>query len=100
MRKLGVTVAAGLVALSLAACGSSSSSESAGSASGGTLSGTMTVFAAASLTGSFTQLGKQFEAAHPGTKVTFSFGPSSGPREPDHRGLTRRRVRVGQRRPT
>jgi molybdate transport system substrate-binding protein len=36
------------------------------------------VFAAASLTGSFTQLGKQFEAAHPGDKVTFSFGPSSG----------------------
>jgi molybdate transport system substrate-binding protein len=36
------------------------------------------VFAAASLTGAFTQLGKQFEAAHPGDKVTFSFGPSSG----------------------
>jgi molybdate transport system substrate-binding protein len=36
------------------------------------------VFAAASLTGSFTQLGKQFEAAHPGDKVKFSFGPSSG----------------------
>jgi molybdate transport system substrate-binding protein len=36
------------------------------------------VFAAASLTGSFTTLGSQFEAAHPGTKVTFSFGPSSG----------------------
>jgi molybdate transport system substrate-binding protein len=36
------------------------------------------VFAAASLTGSFTQLGKQFEAAHPGDAVKFSFGPSSG----------------------
>ena len=36
------------------------------------------MFAAASLTGTFTQLGKQFEAAHPGDKVTFSFGPSSG----------------------
>jgi molybdate transport system substrate-binding protein len=36
------------------------------------------VFAAASLQGSFTQLGKQFEAAHPGDKVTLSFGPSSG----------------------
>jgi molybdate transport system substrate-binding protein len=36
------------------------------------------VFAAASLTEAFTQLGKQFEAAHPGDKVTFSFGPSSG----------------------
>jgi molybdate transport system substrate-binding protein len=36
------------------------------------------VFAAASLTGAFTQLGKQFETLHPGDKVTFSFGPSSG----------------------
>jgi molybdate transport system substrate-binding protein len=36
------------------------------------------VFAAASLQGSFTQIGKQFEVAHPGARVTFSFGPSSG----------------------
>ena len=36
------------------------------------------MFAAASLTGSFTELGKTFEAAHPGTTVKFSFGPSSG----------------------
>lgn len=36
------------------------------------------MFAAASLTGSFSQLGQQFEAAHPGDKVKFSFGPSSG----------------------
>ncbi|MGV8979531.1 MAG: molybdate ABC transporter substrate-binding protein [Cellulomonas sp.] len=39
--------------------------------------GAITVFAAASLTGSFTTLGKQFEAANPGTTVTFSFGGSS-----------------------
>ena len=38
---------------------------------------TLTVFAASSLTASFTQLGTQFEAAHPGTKVTFSFDGSS-----------------------
>jgi molybdate transport system substrate-binding protein len=36
------------------------------------------VFVAASLTGSFTQLGKQFEAMHKGDTVKFSFGPSSG----------------------
>ena len=36
----------------------------------------MTVFAAASLQESFTTLGKEFEKAHPGTKVTFSFGGS------------------------
>ena len=40
--------------------------------------GSITVFAAASLTGTFTQLGKQFETAHPGDTVKFSFGPSSG----------------------
>ena len=36
------------------------------------------MFAAASLHGAFTTIGKQFEAAHPGTTVKFSFGPSSG----------------------
>lgn len=39
---------------------------------------TIRVFAAASLTESFTELGKQFEADHPGTKVELNFGPSSG----------------------
>lgn len=38
---------------------------------------TLTVFAAASLTGTFTELGKKFEADHPGVKVTFNFGGSS-----------------------
>ncbi|MGW5672785.1 molybdate ABC transporter substrate-binding protein [Micromonospora sp. NPDC003776] len=39
--------------------------------------GRVTVFAAASLTESFTKLGKDFEAAHPGTTVTFNFAGSS-----------------------
>ena len=38
---------------------------------------TVTVFAAASLTESFTQIGKDFEAANPGAKVTFNFAGSS-----------------------
>lgn len=37
---------------------------------------TLTVFAAASLTESFSELGKQFEAAHPGAKVVFNFAGS------------------------
>lgn len=41
------------------------------------VAGTVTVLAAASLTDPFTTLGKQFEAAHPGVKVTLSFGASS-----------------------
>ena len=36
------------------------------------------MFAAASLKEAFTKIGTQFEAAHPGTKVVFNFGPSSG----------------------
>lgn len=40
-------------------------------------SGSITVFAAASLTGTFNALGKQFEAANPGVKVIFSYGASS-----------------------
>jgi molybdate transport system substrate-binding protein len=70
-----VVIAAVLAAAAAAGCSSSSSSPSAGSTSS---TGTITVFAAASLTESFTQLGKQFEAAHPGDTVKFSFGPSSG----------------------
>ena len=38
---------------------------------------TLTVFAAASLRGTFTALGSTFEAQHPGTRVTFSFAGSS-----------------------
>ncbi|GIJ47937.1 molybdate-binding protein [Virgisporangium aliadipatigenens] len=39
--------------------------------------GTVTVFAAASLTESFTRIGRDFEAANPGVRVTFSFAGSS-----------------------
>jgi molybdate transport system substrate-binding protein len=69
-------VAASVVAVAVAGCSSSSSSPSAGSSSPAT--GTITVFAAASLMETFTQIGKQFEAAHKGDTVKFSFGPSSG----------------------
>ncbi len=65
---------AGLVLLALlAACGSGGTRSD-----DGTTPVTIRVFAAASLTESFTELGKQFEAAHPGTTVEFNFGPSSG----------------------
>ena len=61
-----------------AASGSSStgSSSAPASPSADPLTGTVTVFAAASLTGTFTQLGKDFEAAHPGVTVKFNFGGS------------------------
>ncbi|MEV8437311.1 molybdate ABC transporter substrate-binding protein [Actinosynnema sp. NPDC051121] len=61
-----------LVALLLVAgCGT------AGTA-GTAVDGRVTVFAAASLTGTFEQLGEEFEAANPGVDVVFNFGGSSG----------------------
>ena len=77
MRRIAVSVIAlGLAATGLAGCGSSSSGAAA-TPSGSGLSGSITVFAAASLTESFTTLGRQFEAANPGVNVTFSFAASS-----------------------
>ena len=74
MRRFAV-VAAGLLAVAVAGCSSSSNSPSTSSSP---QTGTITVFAAASLMDTFTQIGKQFEAAHKGDTVKFSFGPSSG----------------------
>jgi molybdate transport system substrate-binding protein len=70
-------IAAGLAAAAVAGCSSSSTGTSS-SPSPSAAPVSITVFAAASLTETFTQLGKQFEAAHPGDTVKFSFGPSSG----------------------
>ena len=65
--RLGALIAAVALAAGSAGCASSDSD--------GTT--TVTVFAAASLKSTFTELGGQFEAAHPKTKVSFSFAGSS-----------------------
>lgn len=78
MRRAVVIPGAAAVPLALALTGCGSQDTSATASAGSTGEQRLTVLAAASLTGSFTTLGKRFEAAHPGTKVTFSFGPSSG----------------------
>ncbi|MEV6007146.1 molybdate ABC transporter substrate-binding protein [Streptomyces sp. NPDC051976] len=87
-RALQLAVGTSAVLLALTACSSSdkkSDSTSSGTPGGTTTSasagsqkvtGTVTVFAAASLKESFTTLGKEFEAAYPGSKVTFNFGGS------------------------
>lgn len=63
-------------ALLLAGCGGSSGS-SAAPTSAAPAAKTLTVLAAASLTESFTALGKQFETDHPGVTVKFNFAGSS-----------------------
>jgi len=79
-RRFRTTLAALATAavVGLSGCGGDDAAEP-GSRAGGSsgVSGTVTVFAAASLTESFTQIGKDFEAANPGVKVTFSFAGSS-----------------------
>jgi molybdate transport system substrate-binding protein len=82
-RSFRVVALVAAAALSLAGCASSDSGASPGdnattdSSSAPKITGDITVFAAASLTESFTQLGKDFESAHPGVKVTFNFAGSS-----------------------
>jgi molybdate transport system substrate-binding protein len=78
LSRWAVTVPVALVlAAGLSGCGSSKPTASASSASSGGGAKTVTVFAAASLTGSFTELGKTFETAHPGVSVKFNFGSSA-----------------------
>src|SRR5215472_6936373 len=83
-RIVGPAALAAAVVVLAAGCSSSkspSSSTSAPTAGGGSpptsITGTVTVFAAASLKEAFTTLAKQFESEHPGSHVKLSFGASS-----------------------
>ena len=82
-RTLPAAVAA-LAVLLLAACGSDGTPAAAdgtgrqgASGAAASLTGTVTVLAAASLTESFDALKRDFEAAHPGVSVETSYGSSS-----------------------
>lgn len=90
-RRRVLALVAGGLALSLALTGCGNDAKDTGASAGSSttasdVTGDITVFAAASLTESFTKLGHQFEQEHPGTKVTFSFGPSSGLAEQINQG--------------
>lgn len=80
-RKTAALLAALGVAAGLAGCaGNANPANSPASSSAHAapaLSGTVTVYAAASLKKTFTELASAFEAAHPGTKVTLNFAGSS-----------------------
>jgi len=67
-----------MAALALSGCGDDAPGPgAAASSSGDGLSGTLTVFSAASLTDVFTDLGDQLEADNPGLDVQFNFAGSS-----------------------
>ncbi|PZE66364.1 molybdate ABC transporter substrate-binding protein [Curtobacterium sp. MCPF17_018] len=72
---LAATVALGLAACTAPDTGSGASTPAGSDTEGPT--GSITVFAAASLQGTFTTLGKQYETAHPGASIRFSFAGSS-----------------------
>jgi molybdate transport system substrate-binding protein len=74
-RRWTVTVVAVILALltlalALSGCGAATATQYQGSVTG------LRVFAAASLTSAFTEMGKQYEAAHPDVKVAFDFAGS------------------------
>lgn len=74
-RTLALTAAA--TALLLVGAGCAAAGPDGGSGESAAATRTLTVFAAASLTTTFTELGSRFEAAHEGTSVAFSFGGST-----------------------
>src|SRR6478735_6999679 len=78
-RRVVALVLAIAVATLLAACGDGPSGRRSGAdpEAAPELHGEITVFAAASLTEAFTEVGERFEADHPGTTVQFNFGASS-----------------------
>lgn len=76
--RLTALLLAGALSTGLAGCGAdTSTSEAPSAAASSQLSGEITVFAAASLKTTFTQLARDFEARNPGTKVNLSFAGSS-----------------------
>jgi molybdate transport system substrate-binding protein len=82
-RRYSVLAATALAAVvftaGLAGCSSSpqAGTNTPASAPPDPITGTITVLAASSLTGTFTQIAKDFQAAHPNAKVNVSFGGSS-----------------------
>ncbi|MPZ83253.1 MAG: molybdate ABC transporter substrate-binding protein [Actinophytocola sp.] len=82
VRVAALAALAALAAVVLAGCGSqdppaADAPDGTSAQAPGTAGGQVIVFAAASLTESFTELGKRFEAENPDAEVTFNFGGSS-----------------------
>ena len=85
--RMGVAVIClAIVAMLAAACGTSSSSTVRTTSASQKVSGTVVVFAAASLKDAFDEIGKQFEQANPGVSVKFNYAGSSSPGDADQAG--------------
>lgn len=79
MNSVRVLAVACFSAVALSSCGAySEPTGETAPAPTTSVSGTVTVLAAASLTESFEKLGEQLTAEYPGLEVVLSFGPSSG----------------------
>ncbi|MEN0101804.1 MAG: molybdate ABC transporter substrate-binding protein, partial [Curtobacterium sp.] len=83
-KTIAAAVTAAVVAVALAGCSTGSAGTDAAtgtakdsSSASAVPTGTITVFAAASLQKTFTELGSDYEDAHPGTTVKLSFAGSS-----------------------
>jgi molybdate transport system substrate-binding protein len=74
MKRLGIVV---IAALALSGCAAQPAAAPTASATADSLEGSITVFAAASLTATFTDLADRFEAEHPGATVELNFAGSS-----------------------
>jgi molybdate transport system substrate-binding protein len=74
--RVWAVAAVATVALSAAACGSSSSTPAVTSTTSVALTGSITVSAASSLTGVFGRLETTFHVEHPATTIAFNFGSS------------------------
>jgi molybdate ABC transporter, periplasmic molybdate-binding protein len=73
LRKVASAVLAATAAVALAACSGGAAPSSSSTGASAASERTITVFAAASLKGTYTEIGKKVEAANPGLKVKFSF---------------------------
>ena len=76
MKRFAVALA--LVSLVATACPDDGPNDGSGDTASAQEGAALTVSAASSLSDAFTEIGKAFETANPGTTVTFNFGPSDG----------------------
>jgi molybdate transport system substrate-binding protein len=76
VKRLAVAVA--LCSLIAPACSDDRSNADGGTSTSAQEGGDLTVSAASSLTDAFTEIGRAFEQANPGSTVAFNFGPSDG----------------------